>query len=122
MLSPRLHLRGETTNYLHQISAATKQRGNATKLSRHYYDINQLLDHPDVITFINTSDYHARKKQRFRKNDNLIIAKNEAFLLTDPKTREQYMLAYQTTASLYFGEQISFDAILGKIQKHIGKL
>ena len=89
---------------------------------RHYYDISQLLDHPDVITFINTSDYHERKKQRFRKNDNLIIAENEAFLLTDPKTREQYTLAYQATTSLYFGEQIPFDSILGNIQKHIGKL
>ena len=89
---------------------------------RHYYDISQLLDHPDVITFIGTPEYHERKKRRFRKDDNLIIAENEAFLLSDPKTRERYTLAYQATASLYFGEQIPFDAILGKIQEHIDKL
>ncbi len=89
---------------------------------RHYYDISQLLDHPDVISFIGTPQYHTRKKQRFRKDDNLIILENEAFLLSDPATREKYTLAYQATASLYFGEQIPFDTILGKIQSQISKL
>lgn len=89
---------------------------------RHYYDIGQLLEHPDVTGFIGTPEYQARKKHRFRKDDNLIIAENEAFLLSDPETREQYTLAYQATASLYFGEHIPFDAILEKIQKHIGEL
>lgn len=89
---------------------------------RHYYDIAQLLEHPDVTTFIGTPKYHERKKHRFRKDDNLIIAENEAFLLSDPEVREQYTLAYQATASLYFGELIPFDAILEKIQKHIGEL
>jgi len=89
---------------------------------RHYYDIGQLLEHPDVTTFIGTPEYQARKEHRFRKDDNPIIAENEAFLLSDPEIREQYTLAYQATASLYFGEQIPFDAILEKIQKHIGEL
>jgi len=89
---------------------------------RHYYDISQLLEHPDVIAFIGTPEYQARKEHRFRKDDNLVIAENEAFLLSDPETRKQYILAYQATASLYFGEQIPFDAILKKIQRHMGKL
>jgi len=89
---------------------------------RHYYDISQLLGHPDVISFIGTPQYHTRKEQRFRKDDNLIIFENEAFLLSDPATREKYTLAYQATASLYFGEQIPFDTILGKIQSQISKL
>ena len=89
---------------------------------RHYYDISQLLEHPDVITFIGTPEYQARKEHRFRKDDNLIIAENEAFLLSDPATRKIYTLAYQATASLYFGEQIPFDTILGKIQGQISKL
>ncbi len=59
---------------------------------RHYYDIGQLLEHPDVITFIGTPEYQARKEHRFRKGDNLIIAENEAFILSDPETREQYAL------------------------------
>jgi len=89
---------------------------------RHYYDISQLLNHPDVIAFIGTPEYRKRKEHRFRKDDNLNIAENEAFLLSDPATREQYALAFQTTASLYFGEQIPFDIILGKIQARIAQL
>jgi len=89
---------------------------------RHYYDISQLLDHPDVAEFIGTAEYHARKKQRFRKDDNLVIAENEAFLLSDPAIREQYTLAYQTTAPLYFVEQPPFEDILAKIWGTIEKL
>lgn len=89
---------------------------------RHYYDISQLLDHPDVTAFIGTPAYHARKEQRFRKDDNLIIADNEAFLLSDAATREQYTLTYQATAPLYFGGQPPFDAILAKIQEWIDRL
>ncbi|MFV2090790.1 MAG: nucleotidyl transferase AbiEii/AbiGii toxin family protein, partial [Pseudomonadales bacterium] len=59
---------------------------------------------------------------RFRRDDNLNIAENEAFLLSDPAIREQYALAYQETASLYFTEQIPFDTILGIIREQIDKL
>jgi len=89
---------------------------------RHYYDISQLLDHPEVAAFIGTPEYQVRKEVRFRTNDNLIIAENEAFLLTDPATRDQYALAYQATAPLYFNEQVPFDAILDKIQSQIDNL
>jgi len=89
---------------------------------RHYYDISQLLDHPEVAAFIATPEYHTRKKQRFRKDDKLIIAENEAFLLSDPATREQYVLAYQATASLYFSGQPDFESILRKIREQIDRL
>jgi hypothetical protein len=89
---------------------------------RHYYDISQLLDHPEVTAFIATPEYHARKEQRFRKDDKLIIAENEAFLLSDPATREQYTLAYQATAPLYFSGQPDFESILGKIGEQVGRL
>jgi len=89
---------------------------------RHYYDISQLLDHPEVTAFIGTPEYHARKVRRFRKDDNLDIAQNEAFLLSDPETRKQYSLAYRNMAPLYFGEQIPFDAILEKIRGRMDKL
>lgn len=111
---------------LQTVSTKFRQQQNNGEMPpnflRHYYDISQLLEHPDVITFIGTPEYQARKKHRFRKDDNLIIAENEAFLLSDPETREQYTLAYQATASLYFGEQIPFNVILKKIQDHMGKL
>ncbi len=89
---------------------------------RHYYDIAQLLDHPEVAAFIATPEYHARKEQRFRKDDKLIIAENEAFLLSDLTTREQYARAYQATASLYYSGQPDFEGILAKIQEAIGRL
>jgi hypothetical protein len=89
---------------------------------RHYYDISQLLDHPDVTAFIGTPEYQARKKVRFRSGDNLNIRENEAFLLSDPETRDQYARAYQATASLYFNEQVPFVTIMDKIQAQIEKL
>lgn len=89
---------------------------------RNYYDISQLLDHPDVVDFIGTPKYQEWKEHRFRTDDNPNIAENEAFLLSDPATREQYTLTYQKTASLYFNEQIPFETILGKIQGQSKKL
>jgi len=89
---------------------------------RHYYDISQLLEHPDVADFIGTAEYQERKKIRFRIGDNLNISENEAFLLSDPTTRDQYALAYQTTASLYFNDQTPFDTILDRIQSRIEEL
>lgn len=93
-----------------------------TNFLRHYYDIGQLLDHPAVTDFIGTADYHARKEQRFRTGDNLSIAENEAFRLSDTSTRQRYALVYRTTASLYFGGQPPFEAILEKIQGWIPRL
>jgi hypothetical protein len=89
---------------------------------RHYYDISQLLGHPDVAAFIGTPEYQERKKVRFRAGDNLNISENEAFLLSDPATRDQYALAYQATASLYFDDQVPFDVVLEKIQSQIERL
>ncbi len=89
---------------------------------RHYYDLAQLLDHPDVQKFIGTPEYHARKEVRFRKGDNLTITENDAFLMADSEVRKSYEQAFQTTRSLYYGSQPSFEAILQKIQVSIDRL
>lgn len=89
---------------------------------RNYYDISQLLDHPEVTAFIGIPEYHARKECRFRTDDNLVIAVNEAFLLSDPATRERYASAYQATPSLYFAGQPSFDSVLEWIRSRIDRL
>ncbi|MBV2137121.1 MAG: nucleotidyl transferase AbiEii/AbiGii toxin family protein [Candidatus Thiodiazotropha sp. (ex Ctena orbiculata)] len=111
---------------LQTVSTKFRQQQNNGEMPpnflRHYYDIGQLLEHPDVNAFVGTPEYRERKERRFRKGDNLIIAENEAFLLSNPETRKQYTLAYQATASLYFGEQIPFDAILENIQRRIAEL
>jgi hypothetical protein len=50
---------------------------------RHYYDVYCLLAQPDVLAFIGTPAYEARKRQRFRAADELVIARNPAFVLAD---------------------------------------
>jgi hypothetical protein len=89
---------------------------------RHYYDLYCLLDSPEVLAFIGTPEYHARKAVRFRAGDNLDIASNEAFLLSDPQVRKLYESKYQETAALYYTGQVPFNEILSRIQQHIDKL
>jgi len=89
---------------------------------RHYYDVYCLLDETQVQGFIGTKDYQNHKKKRFRSDDNLVIAKNEAFLLNDPKTRQTYIKAYESTRALYYSEQPDFENILERIHLFIDKL
>ena len=89
---------------------------------RHYYDLTQLLDHSDVQSFIGTPEYHERKEIRFRTGDNLNIAENDAFLISDPAIREEYDHAFKSTESLYYGKQPTFGEILARIQASIDRL
>lgn len=97
-------------------------RNKPTNFMRHYYDVSQLLDSSEVQQFIRTPKYQERKKKRFRGGDELVIAKNEAFLLRDAITRARYAEAFASTRNLYFGDVPSFDEILGKIQAKIDQL
>lgn len=96
--------------------------GMPTNFMRHYYDIHQLLMYPEVLKFVGTPAYEARKRERFRTGDNLKISENEAFLLSDDKTRKLYTAEYKKTSSLYYKGQVPFDEILLRIQSHIKKL
>ena len=82
---------------------------------RHYYDIYSLLRHPDVQAFIGTEAYRAHKAKRFRQGDNPNIAENEAFILSDPATRESYAKAYAESTALYYGAKPTFEEILAEI-------
>ena len=93
-----------------------------TNFLRHYYDVSQLLHHPIVQEFIGTEDYHTRKTVRFRKDDNINIAENEAFILSDKETRELYTTEFNKTADLYYEGQPTFDEIISNIHHHIDKL
>ncbi|MEI6652126.1 MAG: nucleotidyl transferase AbiEii/AbiGii toxin family protein [Chlorobiaceae bacterium] len=84
---------------------------------RHYYDIYCLLQSPEVLAFIGTPPYQAHKEKRFPKRDNLVLATNEAFLLHDTTTRNQYRDAYEKTQALYYKTQPQFDRIIERIQK-----
>lgn len=89
---------------------------------RHYYDVYQLLAHDRVLEFIGTHAYLAHKIKRFREGDEMDISKNDAFVLSDKTTRALYAKEYEKKSAIYFGEQPSFEAILGRIQKHISRL
>jgi hypothetical protein len=89
---------------------------------RHYYDVYRLLHRPEVQAFIGTDDYIAHKDGRFRSLDNRDIAKNEAFILSDPETRKAYAAAYDRTSALYYGSKPTFDQILERIEERIYRL
>lgn len=89
---------------------------------RHYYDLYCLLDTPEVQAFIGTTAYHARKKERFRAGDNLHIASNEAFLLTDATVRALYEDKYRETAALYYAGQVPFQNLLERFGDHLDRL
>jgi hypothetical protein len=89
---------------------------------RHYCDVYSLLERPEVQAFIGTDDYKAHKDRRFRSLDNKNIAKNEAFILSDPATRKTYAETYAKTSALYYGSKPTFDQILERISKWIDRL
>ncbi|MCK5373990.1 MAG: nucleotidyl transferase AbiEii/AbiGii toxin family protein [Alphaproteobacteria bacterium] len=89
---------------------------------RHYYDVYCLLAVPDVKDFIGSVEYRVHKEKRFRSGDNLIIAENEAFLLSDTTTYQEYERAYQKTHTLYYEEQPEFKEVISRIQNYMDRL
>jgi len=79
---------------------------------RHYYDVFCLLQAPEVRTFIGTKRYKEHKQKRFRAKDNPVLAENEAFLLSDPATREIYADAYARLWTLYYASKPDFATIM----------
>jgi hypothetical protein len=89
---------------------------------RHYYDIHQLLQREDVQAFMGAAEYKQHKDDRFPAADNQNIAENEAFILSDPKTRALYADAYERSSSLYYAGKSTFEQILAKIGDSIARL
>ncbi len=89
---------------------------------RHYYDVYCLLAQPDVLEFIGTPAYEARKRQRFRAADELAIARNPAFVLADQSRRRAFAAEYARTAALYYQGQPSFEDIVERIHSHIERM
>ena len=89
---------------------------------RHYYDIHELLQQPEVQKFIGTNAYRVHKQERFRQGDNQNIAKNEAFLLSYPQTRALYARAYERSSALYYAEKPNFEELLADLGRHLAKL
>ena len=89
---------------------------------RHYYDVFRLLLLPEVQAFIGTDAYKAHKARRFPKADNPNIAENEAFLLSDPATRETYKAAYAETSALYYKAKPTLEEILDEVRRWASQL
>lgn len=90
---------------------------------RQYYDVYCLLDSPEVLTFIGTSEYAAHKKKRFPSADlEIPIHKNAAFLLSSADIRKDFAARYKSTAALYYQGQPEFDELLKRIADNINKL
>ncbi len=92
-------------------------------LMRQYYDLYCLLDEPDVLAFIVTNAYFDHKKARFPKKDfDIPVAENEAFLLSDTKQRAEFEARYHATAALYYNGQPKFSDLIDRIQSHLSGL
>lgn len=94
-----------------------------SNLMRQYYDIYCLLGNEEVQKFIGTPEYEEHKKERFPKMDvDILIAENEAFLLSTPELRATFRKRYEDTAALYYKGQPDFDELLNRIKDYIDKL
>jgi hypothetical protein len=101
-----------------------KQQADGTDpvgFMRHYYDVYELLQVPEVQKFIGTPEYIQHKQKRFR-GENQNIAENQAFILSDAKTKDLYAKAYERSSSLYYAKKPSFEEILAEIGTWAEKL
>lgn len=89
---------------------------------RHYYDVYCLLGVDEVRAFLGTSEYQARKVQRFRSGDELNISRNPAFLLADANELRRFAEEYRKTQALYYQGQPTFDEVLARIHDHIHEM
>ncbi len=90
--------------------------------TRHYYDVFQLLDQPRVQGFLGTAAYYKHKKDRFHKDDEPDITRNEAFVLSDAVIRKRYSDRYRISSGLYLRSQPSIELIINRIQKYAVRL
>lgn len=89
---------------------------------RNYYDVYKLLNQKRVLDFIGTAEYTCHKEKRFRKSDEKVIAKNDAFNLASSETYMLYKNEYELKSDLYYGTQPSFDTVISEIKKNSEKL
>ena len=108
-----------TTKFRQEQEAGTQK----PNYMRQYYDVYCLLEHPQVLDFIGTSEYKAHKETRFPNKDiEIPIAENEAFLLSNPSLRASFEKRYKSTGALYYKGQPDFEKILARIKEYIDRL
>ncbi len=108
---------------LQTISTKYRRLGEAQEFPanflRHYYDVYCLLGLEEVREFIGAPAYQERKVERFRTGDELVIAKNPAFILADPAQRVRFAQEYRKTEALYYQGQPDFAALVARIHQYI---
>jgi predicted nucleotidyltransferase component of viral defense system len=90
-----------------------------TNFLRHYYDVYCLLSMEEVQSFMREPAYQVRKIQRFRSGDEIVIARNPAFVLERPNERELFAQEFKKTKALYYQGQPDFDDIFKRIRDSI---
>lgn len=100
----------------------TQGQGFPANFLRHYYDVYCLLGLPEVQAFMQQEAYQVRKLERFRSGDELLIAKNAAFTLSDPQQRDFFAREYRKSSALYYQGQPDFDQLLARISAHISAM
>jgi predicted nucleotidyltransferase component of viral defense system len=89
---------------------------------RHYYDVYKLLETDRVLKFIGSPEYIAHKAARFRRQDELIIKNNPAFIMNKPEIKKLYNDEFRKKSAIYFGKQPTFDEIIQRIYMYIDNL
>jgi hypothetical protein len=90
---------------------------------RQYYDVYSLLARPEILAFIGSPAYLAHKTARFsRKDAEIPVPENEAFLLSGPAIRADFSKRYKSTAALYYHGQPDFEEVLARINQHLPNL
>ena len=89
---------------------------------RHYYDVFKLLECDRVKKFIGSPEYFVHKKNRFAPKDETDLTKNQAFILSDAKTKNFFKTEYQKTQNLYFKGQPEFEEILKRMSRYLRRL
>lgn len=108
---------------LQTISTKYRRLGEAEEFPgnflRHYYDVYCLLGLEEVQAFMSKPAYQERKAQRFRTGDEQVIARNPAFVLSDPVQGKRFALEYRKTEALYYEGQPDFEVLVARIHQYI---
>ena len=99
-----------------------EKKGEKPNLMRQYYDVYSLLNIERVLAFIGTKEYEEYKIVKFKKDLKIPVQENEAFLLSDPKLREQFKVRYEATSALYYNGQPPFEELLERLHSHLHRL
>ncbi len=99
-----------------------EKKGEKPNLMRQYYDVYSLLNIERVLTFIGTKEYEEYKIVKFKKDLDIPIQENQAFLLSDSTLKEQFKVRYEATSALYYNGQPPFEELLERLHSQLHRL